>query len=313
MTLRVRRARGVDEFAAVAALSDEHAASARRYLTRSIETGSCRLDWCFVLEDDGLPVGRIAYWSMPGHGKPIDIVLLNLPWTRDPDFALGIELLQRSSECMRAEGLGSIGYCLDEPAQPLQWQAHLEDRVRFLQATRFLPLRRTRRFEFTDQAFDAGKACPNRFRAIIPDDEEALLTMLARITAESADQYDRDGCLAHGPAAHAQELLDDLRGMRVDPGWWEWLIDEHGGPLGLVLPTAGADFGTIGYIGVDPPHRGLRLVDALLQRGTARLVAEGPSRVVADTDLANHAMAAAFERNGWRRFGTRTEWKQPAP
>jgi ribosomal protein S18 acetylase RimI-like enzyme len=80
--------------------------------------------------------------------------------------------------------------------------------------------------------------------------------------------------------------------------------------VGFVLPVAGVGFGTIGHLGVVPAARGRRIVDALVQEGVLALRAAGLTRILADTDHANVAMARAFTRNGWTPLGERREWSR---
>ena len=105
-------------------------------------------------------------------------------------------------------------------------------------------------------------------------------------------------------------MLDDLRSMESRPGWWELAYDARDELVGLIAPAAAPGMVTIGYIGVVPEQRGHRYVDDLLARGTAVLRRDMPERPIkADTDLANDAMAAAFERAGYTRFATRREFE----
>lgn len=149
-------------------------------------------------------------------------------------------------------------------------------------------------------------------RPVTAGDEPLLRQMVAEVAAASRDQIDIEAVAARGAEAHAAELIADLRSMRVDPGWWQIAFDAQGAAVGLVLPVAGADFGSIGYIGVLPAHRGRGRVDALLAVATALLRAAGLPRLIADTDRSNTGMARAFTRGGWRQFGERRELLLPA-
>ena len=77
------------------------------------------------------------------------------------------------------------------------------------------------------------------------------------------------------------------------------------------MPAEPPGFLTLFYIGVVPMMRGQGYVHDLLAAGTATLL-EAPSKneqpLIADTDVANVPMAAAFERAGWTRFAGRQEY-----
>ncbi len=59
---------------------DLHASDVERYLYRMLQQGNIQLAWCFVAEEAQQIIGTIAYWTLPTIGKPLDIVLLTLPW-----------------------------------------------------------------------------------------------------------------------------------------------------------------------------------------------------------------------------------------
>jgi RimJ/RimL family protein N-acetyltransferase len=67
----------------------------------------------------------------------------------------------------------------------------------------------------------------------------------------------------------------------------------------------------VGFVGVDPAHRGHGYAPALLVAVTSRLEAAGAERVRADTDFTNAPMIAAFERAGWRPWATRMVLHRP--
>ena len=49
-----------------------------RYRDHLLESGASRPEWCFVAQRDGLVLGPIALWSLPGATRPSDFVLLDL-------------------------------------------------------------------------------------------------------------------------------------------------------------------------------------------------------------------------------------------
>jgi RimJ/RimL family protein N-acetyltransferase len=87
----------------------------------------------------------------------------------------------------------------------------------------------------------------------------------------------------------------------------------EGDLAGLIMPAAPPAFLTIFYVGVVPGMRGRGYVDDLLAAATVTLLeartTKGDRRpLLADTDVANAPMAAAFERAGWARFAGRREY-----
>lgn len=313
MTFEIRRADSVRQFATVET-APEHVDDIVRYVEGLFASGSSRPEWCFIAWRDGRPCGRVAFWALPRVGRPLDIVLLNLPWDGEAD-AVGRALLDGARRAMADAGLTTVGHCHDHPPRTPQWQTHGDARLAFLAGAGFRIQRDTLRFE-TAPAPVPGAAIDDcgvlRLRAASADDEALLQRMVAEVAAASRDQIDIEAVAARGAPAHAAELIADLRSMRVDPGWWQIAFDAQGAAVGLVLAVAGADFGSIGYIGVLPAHRGRGHVDVLLAAATALLRHAGLPRLIADTDRSNTGMARAFKRGGWRQFGERRELLLPA-
>ncbi len=289
----------------------ERAADQASYLTRMVEAGAMRLEWCHVAEVDGRTVGRFAFWSLPNLAMPISIVLLDVAAAvTDPEdrAAVAAALLGRAIDDARRGTPPEFGYVVDDPPQTPQWQLHPEERTTWLEAAGFSVARATSRWMFDGSAPDVPDRCA--FRSFEDVGETAFLDALARVSSSTADariQADRDRLGADG---EARQMLDDLRSMESRPGWWELAYDGHGDLVGLIAPAAAPEMATIGYIGVVPEQRGHRYVDDLLARGTAVLRRDMPERLIkADTDLANQPMAAAFERAGYAQFATRREFE----
>ena len=77
------------------------------------------------------------------------------------------------------------------------------------------------------------------------------------------------------------------------------------------MPAEPPGFLTIFYVGVVPDMRGQGYVNDLLAAGTATLLearTKSDKPLIADTDISNAPMAAAFERAGWSRFAGRQEY-----
>ena len=89
--------------------------------------------------------------------------------------------------------------------------------------------------------------------------------------------------------------------LASDP--WQCLrlaYDDGPEPVGLVSWIGGP--GGSGYVllvGVGHGHRGRRYGQRLLELATRSLVEAGCRSLVADADVTNAPMAAAFERVGW--------------
>lgn len=301
-----------DELTAFISLgSPEHAAEQAAYVTDLFERGAMRPDWCFLAEEGGEPVGRFAFWTLPGQAAPLSLVLVDVGSDVPPSARAGVASVMLADAVARARGVGSkrLGQVVDEPTQWPQWQRDLESLPEWLEAAGLTVTRTTTRWELAP-----GLSPPPTkrltFRSLPEVGEEAFIDAIARVSAASFDQQTREARDRLGPGGEARDTFNDLSDMLFEPSWWELAVDIDDNLVGLVMPTKAPSIVSIGYIGVVPEQRGRGYVNDLLGRGTATLlrIADGLA-IRADTDVANTPMAAAFERAGWRQFATRREFE----
>jgi RimJ/RimL family protein N-acetyltransferase len=297
------------ELAAFAAAGDqpEHTDSVHEYLDQMLAKGAMRVEWCFVAEEAGRLLGRVACWTLPSIGTPLALVLLDAPWQGDY-LGVGTGLLEHSVGVVRGLGGGKIEHVLDAPPQWPQWQHFPDQRQHLLTQFGFAIERETRRFEW--QAGDAQPSATARltFRPLLEVGEEAFVQAIERVSASSFDQRTQSDRAQLGPQQEARNTFADLQGMEYDPAWWQLAFSSDGELAGLVMPTRAPAAATIGYIGIVPEQRGRGYIDDLLAQGTATLRAAGATAIRADTDVANFPMANAFLRAGYREFATRREY-----
>ena len=281
--------------------------------------GLSRPEWCFVAEEGGEIVGRIGYWNRPRVSPDtrfVNPLLLDLPWGGDYR-RIGSRLLSESMAALREEGAEVIDMGIDCPtdADALTarrvaelllshgWECTRET-LRFdLNLESSVPLTRAR-----GQAATSSRLT---YRPIEEVGDEAFIAAFARAIEGTLDQpakraIEREGTAAkaRGSVASVRRLVRDA-GWRVDEGWWQLGYTEEGALAGFVMPAVNASGdGVIWWIGVLPERRGHRYVDDLLTLTAKTLCGAGVKRIVADTDIENRPMAAAFERGGWRRFAT---------
>ena len=78
MRTRPVRADELDLFVGAAG-SPDHRKEVRQYLQSMFAAGSMREEWCFVAEEEDRPLGRVAFWTLPGMEEPFALVLLDVP------------------------------------------------------------------------------------------------------------------------------------------------------------------------------------------------------------------------------------------
>ena len=289
--------------------SPDHRQEVEQYLDRMFAAESMRTGWCFVAEEEGRPVGRVAFWTLPGMEAPFALVLLDVDWEGDY-AAVGPRLLKDILDKARGLGAGEIEHVIDDPPVRPQFQHHAQKRIELLKSVGFSLRRETSRFEWRGTEPPAG---PGRlsFRTLEEVGKEAFIEAMERVSDRTLDREIREERERLGPAQAAQEFFDDARRVHHDPSWWRLAYASGGELAGLVMPANPPGFLTIFYVGVTPEMRGRGYVDDLLAAGTATLL-EARRRddlsLIADTDVANGPMAAAFERAGWTRFAGRREF-----
>lgn len=310
MRTRPIRADELDLFIEVGGCQD-HREEVIDYLRSMFAAGSMRREWCFVAEEEGRPLGRVAFWTLPGMDEPFALVLLDVDWEGDY-IDVGTLLLRDVLNEARRLGAKDLEHVLDDPPMRPQFQHHPEERVELLRSVGFSLGRETDRFEWRGEE---PPAVPDRlqFRTLEEVGEAAFVEAMRRVSEGTLDREIRGERERLGSQLAAREFFADARRVKHEPSWWRLAYSEPGDLVGLVMPAEPPGFLTVFYVGVVPEMRGRGYGDDLLAAGTATLLDcrtsggdEKPLR--ADTDVANAPMAAAFERGGWARFAGRREF-----
>ena len=281
-----------------------------QYLMSMFTAGSMRPEWCFVAVDENdLPLGRVAFWTLPGMEHPFALVLLDVDWNDDPMF-VGTRLLEDVLDRARSLGADGIEHVIDAPPMAPQFQDHGERRIELLESVGFEFRRETGRFEWHGEKPPAE---PGRlsFRTLEETGVEEFVDAMMRVSEGTLDREIREERERLGPIQAAREFFQDAQRVKYDPSWWRLAYASGGELAGLIMPAEPPGFLTIFYIGVVPGMRGKGYVDDLLISGTTTLLeSRGRSEkpLIVDTDVANAPMAAAFERAGWTRFAGRREY-----
>jgi predicted N-acetyltransferase YhbS/RimJ/RimL family protein N-acetyltransferase len=311
MRTRPVRADELDLFVEAAG-SPDHREEVEQYLESMFAAGSMHPEWCFVAEEGDRPLGRVAFWTLPGMEEPFALVLLDVPWNGD-HMGVGQRLLEDVLNEARRLGAKEIEHVLDAPPMRPQFQYHPEKRVELLKGVGFAFRRETGRFEWRGAEPNAEPARLS-FRALEEVGDKAFIDAMREVSEGTLDRELREERERLGPLGAAREFFEDARRVKHDPSWWQLAYAQSGELVGLVMPAEPPAFLTIFYVGVVPGMRGRGYVDDLLAAGTATLLEarrrDGNEKkpLRADTDVANAPMAAAFERAGWARFAGRREY-----
>jgi hypothetical protein len=295
-----------------AAGSPEDRDEIKRYLKLMFDAGSMRPEWCFVAENQSeCPLGRVAFWTLPGMEEPFALVLLDVSWANDY-IDVGTGLLGDVLDRAHALGTKEVEHVVDDPPMRPQFQHYPQKRTELLEGVGFTFRRATSRFERRDSD---PPALPDRlsYRTLPEVGEDAFVDAMRQVSEGTLDREIREEIERLGAARAAREFFDDASRVDHDPSWWRLAYTPEGQLAGLVMPAEPPGFLTIFYVGVVPAMRGQGYVDDLLAAGTTTLLDAGKKDgdakpLLADTDVSNHPMSAAFERAGWSRFAGRREY-----
>lgn len=157
----------------------------------------------------------------------------------------------------------------------------------------------------------SGTADRYDFRAVTEDD---LPMIAAWIAAPHAAEWWGD------PAVQIAEIREHIDSISVEP----MIVELAGRPIAYLQsydphleddhPYQDQPFGTLGLdltIG-DPALVGIGHGSAILRQFVAELFAEGAARVIIDPDPTNARAIRAYEKSGFRPFGTRITVYGPA-
>jgi ribosomal protein S18 acetylase RimI-like enzyme/predicted N-acetyltransferase YhbS len=295
-------------FVEAAGLPD-HQREIKQYLKNMFDAGSMRPEWCFLAEEGDHPVGRIAFWTLPGMEEPFALVLLDVDWEGDY-AAVGTRLLRYTLDAARALGAEDIEHVIDAPPIRPQFQHHAQERIELLKSAGFYLRRETGRYEWggTEPPTEPERLS---FHSLEEVGEESFIEAMENVSEGTLDREIRAEREKLGTKRAAQEFFDDASRVQHDTSWWRLAYAPNGELAGLIMPAEPPGFLTIFYVGVAPGMRGRGYVDDLLAAGTATLLEAGSKNdrpLIADTDVSNEPMAAAFGRAGWTRFAGRQEY-----
>lgn len=279
------------------------------YLSDLLAQECTRPEWCFLAGPAGAPPrGSAVLWSLPGRPVPAAVVLVEAPWEdADDGRSVALPLLEHACAEARARGAAELLHVLDSPVQPPQYQYGPAVRERVFADAGFALVRAGRRFRWL-----AGRELPPEdprltFRGLPELGEEPFVALLARLLAGTADTWLAADVAEHGLRGAAEKLFADSRELEHDPAWYEIGFTAAGAPAAVSLPAVSPSFPVIGFVGVDPDHRGQGFSASVVARGTRILAAHGATEIRGDCDAGNAAMAKGFERGGYVNFADRRE------
>jgi ribosomal protein S18 acetylase RimI-like enzyme len=293
-----------DTFLSVSAGS-QYQPQLREYLESLLQQGFTRPDWCVVGIAAGDPVNRAAFWALPGHTVPTDLVLIE---TGD-DLSAGRALLTRMHELAGALGADHLNHSVDSPPGPPQYQENEDARIRLLEGSGYELLRDGLRWRYTSPRLEAPESSLV-FRPLPEVGEEAFVDAIAATYEGTRDSWLTQNIAERGTRGAARQDFVDYQEMDHQPEWWELAYTEEGELSGVVMAARNPSTAVIAYVGVVPAQRGRGHAPQLVRRGTEQLLAAGAGEIRGDCDDDNIGMVKAFERAGYEQFARRRTYRR---
>lgn len=260
--------------------------------------GGSAPDLCFVVEQDGKPIGRVFF-----HRRSSSTELAMFGTHIDTSvnfFETGRALLGTALARLKEKGVTGIEcaiYDIYDP-DPALYQALLE-------AVGFKQGQEKKRYVWKNSGALVTMRVRLQFRPMADVGEDEFERAVGRVTVGTLDREDRARVRKCGAAEAARWYMRILKETRFDPADWLLGYLADGSFCGLVVPQRLDEReGTINYIGVVPELRGSGYGFDLLVKGTALLQQKGCKTVVAETDSENLPFHAQLERAGYHHHGT---------
>lgn len=274
-----------------------------------LATRNYRLEWSWIAERDGRPVGRALWWGRAADDRPATLdCLLATPASAGParpDAAAHTDTPERIGAALIRAGLDSFG-----AGRPLEFNVDVAstwaDEPAAVAAVRWRHeaaraggfTRTTERISFARSDAEPLPERSTRLRFVEASDGH-FRALFARVAKDSLDAHTVETVAAKGVEALADDDLEFYLSLPGERAAWRVAELPDGTTVGFIIPTRNAYDASISYLGVLPEHRGNGYVHDLLAEMVHVHHADGQARIVGTTDAGNAPMQRAFERAGF--------------
>jgi ribosomal protein S18 acetylase RimI-like enzyme len=280
----------------------------RDYAGSLLQQRCTKPDWCVVGMETGQPVARAAFWSLPDHETPTDLVLIEADWS-DDDLSAGHALLTKMHELAGDLGADALSHHVDEPPGPPQYQEDHEARIRLLVESGYDLLRDGLRWQYS------GAPPPEQslvYRGLPDVGEDPFVEAIASTYEGTRDSWINETIESHGRLGAARADFLDYQALEHRPEWWELAYTPDGALAGVIMPARTPSSAVVAYVGVLPEQRGRGFAAQLVRRGTEQLLESGATEIRGDCDRDNVGMVKAFERAGFEQVARRRSYRRAA-
>lgn len=263
--------------------------------------------------NDGVLVGRAVWWALPDRTSPTALDCLWTSPTVGDRASVATDLLRAGHAGLRDGGATSLpDYEIDlepgwrEDPAAVAAVAWRQDAARRAGLTHTLE-----RLSYAWTPSNPVPAASPRLLFNEEPDDHRFLALFAETAQRSLDDLTRRTLAALGTEAQARDDLEFYLGLPGERDWWRVGHTTAGDLVGFALPTRTASAASVGYLAVLPEHRGHGYVTDLLAEITRQHAHRGAPKITGTTDATNTPMAAAFDRGGYDRTGTRLVLSRP--
>jgi ribosomal protein S18 acetylase RimI-like enzyme len=283
----------------------------REYLESLLHQECTRPAWCVIGLKTGEPSARAALWALPGEPAPSDIVMIETDWSNE-NLSAGHELLARLHDLARGLGSEGLSHSVDSPPGAPQFQENEDARIRLLRGSGYELLRDGLRWTYEGASSGEGRPVDSLvYRSLEEVGDDAFVAAMAATYQGTRDSWITRSIDERGTLGAAQADFLDYQALEHVPDWWELAFTEDGALAGVIMAARNPSTAIIAYVGVVPEQRGRGLAQALVARGTERLLQGGADDIRGDCDRDNVGMVKGFQRAGYRQFARRRTYSRP--
>ena len=275
-------------------IGTEEGAKLTLNLEKWIDAGRTKLNWCFVIEESGVFVGRVIYGIFEDQPHDIKIWQFKIDKKANDFMRAGTELLKGSVALLKEEGFKTAEYHLYSNLAN-EFEAYQE----VLKSGGFDLTQEKMNFEATEIK-RSDKSQRLTYKTLQEVGERAFVKAIEQVTENTLDRDDIDSIAQNGAEKAAQIYFDLLKEIEFNDTWWRLAYDSAGELVGLVVPQKFDDeTGAINYIGVVPNKRGNGYVYELVESASELMLQDGVETLIADIDVLNHPLEKALTKLGY--------------
>lgn len=263
-------------------------------LNKWLDAGRTKLEWCFVIEEEGQFLGRVIYGIF--EEQPYDLKIWQIKIDTAYDLLeVGNKLLTDSIMALKPKGFRTLEYHFYSTASEV-----FETYQYLFKKQGFHIVQEKKSYE-ANQVHHVETAKRLYYKTMQEVGEEAFIDAIEMVTEGTLDREDLASIMSYGSKQAAALYYELLKEIDFNETWWRMAYNLTGEFVGLVVPQKFNETrGAINYIGVTPAQRGNGYINDLLWEGSRLMTEDGIQSLIADIDVQNHPLEKALELLGYQ-------------